>query len=385
MAHAYTPGLRVAADTIVRKQRLLPIPGQVVVAQGERVTAQTQLAHTELPGAVYPVNVVNRLSITPAEVHAYLRKREGETIQKGEVLAENTPWLRWLQTQVRSPVSGTVDSISTVSGQVFLREPPEVIRLSAYIDGTVVEVIPGQGAVLETRCALVQAIFGLGGETTGRLSRAVSGPDEILTPQHLRPEHAGRIVIGGALAQTDTFARARALGVHALVVGGVHDQDLKALLGYDLGAAITGTERLGFSLLVTEGFGCIPMATRSFELLSAKEGQPASCSGATQIRAGVMRPEVIIPLGREEAAGDAPNGQTAKPSGIHIGDMVRIIRAPHFGVLARVQALPAELQPTPTESRVRVLVARLTDGREVTVPRANVEIVEGEGVAYERP
>ncbi|MCE2486858.1 MAG: hypothetical protein J4F42_15190 [Desulfurellaceae bacterium] len=147
MAHAYTPGLRVAADTIIRKQRLLPIPGQVVVAQGERVTAQTQLAHTELPGAVYPVNVVNRLSIAPAEVHAYLRKREGESIEKGEVLAENTPWLRWLQTQVRAPVSGTVDSISTVSGQVFLRAPAEVIRLSAYIDGTVVEVIPGQGAV----------------------------------------------------------------------------------------------------------------------------------------------------------------------------------------------------------------------------------------------
>ena len=128
--------------------RLLPIPGQVVVAQGERVTAQTQLAHTELPGAVYPVNVVSRLSIAPAEVHAYLLKQEGETIEKGEVLAENTPWLRWLLTQVRSPVSGTVDSISTVSGQVFLREPPEVIRLSAYIDGTVVEVIsrPGGGA-----------------------------------------------------------------------------------------------------------------------------------------------------------------------------------------------------------------------------------------------
>jgi hypothetical protein len=380
MAHAYTPGLRVSADTIVRKRRLLPIPGQVVVAQGERVTAETQLAHTALPGAVYPINVVNKLSIAPAEIHAYLLKHEGDRIEKGEVLAENTPWLRWLQTQVRSPVSGTVDSISTVTGQVFLREPPEVIRLSAYIDATVVEVIPQQGVVLEARCALVQAIFGLGGETTGRISLAVLGPDEILTPQHLRPEHAGQIVIGGALAQKETFAKARALGVHALVVGGVHDQDLKELLGYDLGVAITGTEQLGFSLLVTEGFGSIPMAKRSFELLSANDGQPASCSGATQIRAGVVRPEVIIPLRQAETATNPEDGREAgagERPGIQIGDTVRIIREPDFGLLARVRALPAELHLTATESRVRVVVAGLPDGREVTIPRANVEIIEG--------
>ena len=380
MAHAYTPGLRVSADTIVRKRRLLPIPGQVVVAQGERVTAETQLAHTALPGAAYPINVVNKLSIAPAEIHAYLLKHEGDRIEKGEVLAENTPWLRWLQTQVRSPVSGTVDSISTVTGQVFLREPPEVIRLSAYIDATVVEVIPQQGVVLESRCALVQAIFGLGGETTGRISLAVLGPDEILTPQHLRPEHAGQIVIGGALAQKETFAKARALGVHALVVGGVHDQDLKELLGYDLGVAITGTEQLGFSLLVTEGFGRIPMAKRSFELLSANDGQPASCSGATQIRAGVVRPEVIIPLRQAETATNPKDGREAgagERPGIQIGDTVRIIREPDFGLLARVRALPAELHLTATESRVRVVVAGLPDGREVTIPRANVEIIEG--------
>jgi len=41
-----------------------------------------------------------------------------------------------------------------------------------------------------------------------------------------------------------------------------------------------------------------------------------------------------------------------------------------------VKDLPAELQPIPTESRVRVLVATLPDGREVTIPRANVEMIE---------
>jgi len=59
----------------------------------------------------------------------------------------------------------------------------------------------------------------------------------------------------------------------------------------------TGTEQVGFTLILTEGFGSIPMAGKTFALLSAHAGQPASISGATQIRAGVIRPEIIIPKG----------------------------------------------------------------------------------------
>ncbi|HXG21577.1 MAG TPA: hypothetical protein VNN62_21185 [Methylomirabilota bacterium] len=41
-----------------------------------------------------------------------------------------------------------------------------------------------------------------------------------------------------------------------------------------------------------------------------------------------------------------------------------------------MRALPPELQRIPTESQVRVLVATLPDDREITIPRANVEMIE---------
>ncbi|MBI3302603.1 MAG: hypothetical protein HYZ72_11110 [Deltaproteobacteria bacterium] len=377
MAHAYTPGLRVTPDAVIRKRRLLPIPGEVLVSEGARVFATTEVAQTALPGKVYPVNVVNQLSITPGEILSYMLKGEGETVSKDEPIAENKPFIKWFKTQVRAPISGTIESVSKVTGQVFLREPPEVIRLSAYIDGVIVEITPKQGVVVESRCAFIQGIFGVGGETAGTVALAVREPDEILTAAHLKPEHRDQIVVGGALAQQETFARAQELGVRALVVGGVHDRDLKELLGYDLGVAITGTEKIGFTLIITEGFGTIPMARRTFDLLAAKTGQHASCSGATQIRAGVIRPEVIIPL--EHADKSKVKSQKSKVSegGVEVGDTIRIIREPYFGVIARVKDLPPELQIIPTESQVRVLVATLPDGRDVTIPRANVEMIEG--------
>src|SRR2546425_1354053 len=104
MAHAYTPGLRVTPDAVIHKRRLLPIPGEVLIAEGERVSAATEVARTALPGKVYPVNVVNQLSITPSEILSYMLKQEGASVRKDEPIAENRPLIKWFKTQVQSPI-----------------------------------------------------------------------------------------------------------------------------------------------------------------------------------------------------------------------------------------------------------------------------------------
>src|SRR5207248_9780575 len=128
-----------------------------------------------------------------------------------------------------------------------------------------------------------EGIFGIGGETWGEVMLAADTPDEILSPAKLVPSMKGKIVVGGAFLGADTMKRARECGVAALVIGGIHDKDLRELLGYDLGVAITGTERVGFTLVITEGLGTIPMAARTFQLLQAHSGQTAAVHGATQI------------------------------------------------------------------------------------------------------
>ena len=183
----------------------------------------------------------------------------------------------------------------------------------------------------------------------------------------------GKIVVGGSFLPAETMAKAKELGIAGLVVGGIHDKDLRALLGYDLGVAITGTEQVGFTLILTEGFGTIPMASKTFRLLSAHTGQKASISGATQIRAGVIRPEIIIP--RAGASADVPTD--FQRTGIRLGDSVRIIRDPLFGKIGEVSALPSDLASIPTESEVRVLEVTFADGARAVIPRTNIEVIEG--------
>lgn len=373
MAHSYTPGLTVTERTVIRRRRMLPLPGKVLAAVGDRVRSDQVVARAELPGKVFPINLANQLSVTPGEMKGYLTKREGDAVTKDEILAENQPLIKWFKTEIRSPVSGKIESISSVTGQVLLREPPRVLELLAYVDGMITETIPEQGVVVETTCSLVQGIFGIGGETSGDIVMAVTAPDEPLTPTHLTSAMKGKVVVGGSFLSADTMKQAKAVGVVGVVVGGIHDEDLRALLGYDLGVAITGTEQVGFTLILTEGFGTIPMAAKTFQLLSAHAGRKASISGATQIRAGVIRPEIIIPQGE----GRAKTVSRSQREGINLGDPVRIIRDPMFGRIGEVSALPSELTKISTESEVRVLEVTFADGKTVVIPRTNIEVIEG--------
>lgn len=376
MTYAYTPGLWVTEYARLRKRRVLPIPGSVLVSPDTKVYSETVIARTDLPGRVYPVNIAHALGITPEDIRRYLLKSQGEYIEKGSPLAENKPFIKWFKTQVLSPITGVVENISEVTGQVMLREPARPLELLAYIDGSVVEVIPQQGAIIETTGSFIQGIFGLGGETTGVIRLAVEKPEDILSSERITEQHRGAVVIGGSLVESQALRRAQEVGVNGIVVGGIDDQDLRGLLGYELGVAITGTENIGFTLIITEGFGQIPMAWKTFELLAAREGCKASISGATQIRAGVLRPEIIVPIESKtelETIMVLPN--EARQRGLEIGDTIRIIREPYFGTLAKVIALPSEPQKIATESKARALVAELPDGTHAIIPRANIEII----------
>jgi hypothetical protein len=376
LAHAYVPGLRVADYTTVKRERILPLKGTVLVELGQQVAAEDIIARTELPGPVKTLNVVNLLGIEASQLESFMLRKTGESFTAGEVLAQNKPLfgLKFMQSKVVADFDGTVDSISAVTGQVILRYPPRPVQIHAYVDGTVVEVRPQEGVVVETTGSFIQGIFGIGGEVTGPLAFAVATPDEVLDAGHIKPEHQNKILVGGSLFTAEAFKRAKEVGVRGVIVGGFHDKDLKDILGYDLGVAITGTENLGLTLVMTEGFGRISMADKTFNLLKKREGSKTSISGATQIRAGVIRPEVIIPV--EKRAG-VEERQDAEGLATALGDPVRCIRDPYFGRIGKVKQLIPELRAVESETKVRVLEVDFGDGVTAIVPRANIEMIEG--------
>lgn len=374
MTTAYTPGLRVSRRCQHRAVRALPIPGEVVVEQGQFVEASAVIARAFLPGDITPLNVAHLLGVGPSELPAVLTKKPGEAIAQGELLARSNGFFGWFRREVLSPVSGTLESASIVTGQLMLRGHPRPVQVLAYLQGTVTEIDPGRGATIEADVSQIQGIFGLGGEAFGPIKLATATAAQPLTADCLSPDMAGCVVIGGARITAEAFQRAKEIGVAALVAGGIDDHDCRDILGYDLGVAVTGSEQIGLTLIITEGFGDIAMSDRSFQLFRSREGAQAAVNGATQIRAGVLRPEVIIPW---PPGTDLPEDTHAVQSGLLQADApVRMIRDPYFGQLGKVHDLPTEPAWLESGSKARVVTVRLGNGQMITVPRANIELIE---------
>lgn len=370
--HAYTPGLRVTANTVVSRLRRLPLPGEVHVAVGDHVRSSDVVASTSLPGRVHTLNVAHELNCAPNEIGRYVVKQVGESIQRGEVLAETRALWGLLHSYVKAPIEGTIESISTITGQVLFRGDPIPVQLDAYVDGVVTEVYKTEGVTVRSRCALIQGIFGIGGERYGPLMLTCDAPGLLLEGCDVPPDCGGRVLVSGGRVTYDALQAAIEYQAVAIVAAAIDSDDLDRLTGEPIGVAITGHEDIPLSLVITEGFGELAMADSTLRILRDLDGRQASVSGVTQIRAGVMRPEVIVASGGEPPA-DAADEPVARMS---IGSRIRIIRAPHFGELAEVVSLPTEPARIETEAYVRVLEARLADDSVVTIPRANVELIQ---------
>ena len=355
----------------IQKTRRLPLKGQVLVAPGDHVEPSTPVARTEIPGNAQMVRAAQILGIEPREIERVLVKQIGAPVQKGELLAESRSFFGLFRATVTSPITGTIESISDASGNITIREAPIPVEMPAYVEGTVVEVLPAEGVVVEARGAFIQGIFGVGGEREGKLRVVASGPDQPLDEAQVPAECAGEILIGGSLVTGAALRAAAKAGAAGVVAGGVIDQELMEFLGHDIGVAITGHENIHLTLMVTEGFGEIRMAERTFELLRSLDGRRASINGATQIRAGVIRPEIIVPRMQDAQAGLV---SAEDESALEVGTRIRIIREPYFGRLGRVAALPPDPQQIPTGASGAGSDRR---GEHVVIPRANVKIIVG--------
>ncbi len=372
MGSAYTPGLTVSSDIVVRRTRRLPIKGEVLVKVGDSVDPKSPVARAMLPGALQNVKLADQLGVEPKDVTQFMKVELGSPVEAGQVVAEGKKMFGLFKAPIAvCDFTGTLESYSDITGNALVREPSIPIEIDAYIKGTIVDVMPEEGAIIETRCAMIQGIFGVGGERQGKIRVAVSGPDQLLDEGNIKDDDQGKILIGGSGMTAAAIKKASKVGAAGIIAGGLKDSDLIEFLGYDIGVAITGTEKINLSLIITEGFGFLPMANRTFELLKSLEGLVASLNGSTQIRAGVIRPEIIVP--DPPHAGKAAHEE--KALALEVGSQIRIIREPFFGMIGSVTDLPAELVTLESGTHVRVLRAKIGSGEEVTVPRANVEIM----------
>jgi hypothetical protein len=261
-------GVKLEEETLIRKVRRIPAQGEVFVDVGDAVDAETVIAGgTVRNPEAEEVKVFAKLGVDPDQTERYMLKREGGQVAKDEVIAIYRAFFGRFTKTCRSPMDGFIEVFVKSAGRVLIRGNPIPVEARAHIPGRIVEVIPGEGAVVETRGTLINGVFGVGGEARGELFFAVDQPEEALTTEALGEGLEGKVIVGGSVVTLDALRKAAAAGVSGVITGGVDQKDLTDFLGHEIGVGVTGAERVGLTLIVTEG-----------------------------IRQRMLRPEIVIPL-----------------------------------------------------------------------------------------
>lgn len=362
---------------MLQRRRCLPVPGEVLLEVGDRVLDQTVVARAPSRGRLHTVNAARVLDILPDEVPGAMLHEVGARVAAGEPLARTRGLWGLLASVCRAPVDGTVAAVSAHTGRILLEEPGPVQEVQAFLPGIVTDLVPGLGAVVAGWAARVAGVFGVGGERAGELRAMVGQPGSVLDAPQLGGDLSGAVLVGGSLVTGAALRRAADLGAVGVITGGIHDRDLAGFLGEETVLADTTALRAPLTLVVTGGFGRLPMDAEVFALLQTHLGRRACLVGRTRVRAGAERPEVIIPLdvGPDTAA---PATDTLE---LAVGCRVLVVRAPWFGHTGSVGRLPEA--PCRVESEAVCLVADvdLDAGRTVRVPRANLEVIGGPAIA----
>jgi hypothetical protein len=337
----------------VRRERLLPTPGEVLVHIGERVEPTQVVARADLPSEFRILPVARLLGIPASKVKHYLRIKPGNEVRRGQIVA------RGKGLGARS-VKSPMDGMTAVSGgRLLIEAQPTLFELRAYIYGTVTNVLENRGVVIETTGSVAQGVWGAGGEGFGVLKCLVKSPDKPLRARDIDPSCHGTIIVGGAEMNEAGLDRAEELQVRGIVTGGF-PPDL-----------IVRAYQLPFPVIATEGIGAVPMSTPIFQLLKTNDGREASISGRVKPRWGIVRPEIIIPLPAETV----PPTQTQPGTPLTVGTRVRAVRAPYMGRVGTVVAVATH--PQRIDTKARVLGAEVDLGKEapVFVPLANLEVL----------
>lgn len=311
------------------------------------------------------------LKCKPKDLPKYMLRTVGQEVKRTQIIAKKGEGAAFFSVTARTPVSGVIAEVNDTTGYVTIARPFKQVTVNAYMRGTVTEIIPHRGVVVEAPAVRVNGVFGVGRETHGPLKVLVDRADEVLTKDLITEDLEGKIIIGGAFITNDALAQALAVGCRGVITGTANYLNIIRSLGVKLGVGITGQEDIGTTLILMEGFGHLAMHEEVFQALKALDGLEASINGATQIRAGAIRPEIIVPF-------PGYQGELATPQKIDeeitVGLRVRIINEPYFGATGTVVSVPREAQAVETGARVPVLEVKLASGETVVVPRPNVEV-----------
>jgi hypothetical protein len=212
---------------------------------------------------------------------------------------------------------------------------------------------------LETTGVLIQAKWGNGREDFGVMRMIGEGPESRLQTGQLDINLRGAVLVAGMCDHPAPLHQATELSVRGVILGSISSE------------LIPVARRLPYPLVVLEGFGRFAINEPAYNLLGSNVGREAAIDARPSAPYAVRKPEVIIPLPATKET-DLPDEVILLESGVR----VRILRSPYQSKVGIVQEILGEAVVYPSGVRARSALVALESEGSVTVPLANLEVLQ---------
>jgi uncharacterized protein (TIGR01319 family) len=226
------------------------------------------------------IDVAGPLKIKPKDIKGYIKRRTGDFISAGDVLAVK---MSQPYSQVVSPYTGTIQQIDTKTGSVVICYDKKPFQLFAQIVSTVDNISDHGEIMVRVNAISIDARIGFGVDRSGLL--------EIYSPTMSPTENS--VIYTPHVNDTNQLRAFAEAGISGLIVNSIPYHVLTEFLGSDIGVALTGNEDLPFSVVILDGFYESQIVDDT-EYFSQHSQKNVLLKPFTQIRAGATRPGILI-------------------------------------------------------------------------------------------
>lgn len=370
--------LRVCQDQIVHVKRHLPAAfNNIGLAVGQEVCPEDILGEGHAFSGFRTIHLASDLKENPQKALKYLLRKQGQNIYEGELLAAKRTFLGLKEKLLLSPVDGVIDFYDQKTGDLRIKLLSKTNKIASGVYGIIDHVDRIAGTItIKTRATLIYGVLGSGREREGILTILGSASD-LIAARKFSSDLQGKLVVGGEILLSEVLEKAVGLSIAGIIAGGINAADFKSIAGGKWNFWVKPWTDIGVTILLTEGFGAIPLGDDVFASLREHNGRFAILDGNRRLlilpnqnqesMSSIRKTSLPIQL-RPETEPETGPGELKK------GSKVRVTSPPFLGMVGVVEAIDQSATKLPS-GVITFIVTGAFLSRKIQIPYQNLEII----------
>jgi hypothetical protein len=265
-------------------ERTIPYGSQILVSKGQSITFDDSIATQTRTGELVRVLIADQLKVSPEKIIKYLTVSVGQKISSGDLLASFSAFWGLANQKIYSFCDGIVERVVLDDGSIEIRTDPEVIQTKSFICGTV-EIITLHKVSVDIDGFVVAGTVGFGPEVV-----AIASCFNTLQSQDKKVI----LIAKNNEELQEVLSNDQLIGKVAGVVIFQICNQLTKQIASSKNPLVESSDQLPFSLVVLDRFGTESMPDETYQKLLNTSNKHITLFPKTQIRAGGVRPYIVV-------------------------------------------------------------------------------------------